>query len=802
MQSGDEHPLLIPVAGLTFGVSIALLLGVTAPWWPLLSLLVLLAITARAGSVWLFRLVLASFFVCWGLASMAPLINASEHPSPLGMPPLIGNLVVEGVVAQRPVALPQGERFELQVERVITPQGVAPVRGRLLVTVAAGQGDWLTGDLIRIVGSLRQPRRLGLPDEFNYPRYLALQGVDATLWVRNRDQVALLRAADRYPWLRLLDQAALRCNAAIRQAVPDPDAAAVVMALVTGSQAAIPPLLTAAYARAGVSHILSISGFHVAIIAAALTQLLLVVLLRWEWLALRWNLRRGVLLFILPFMALYLLFTGAAPATARSVLMLAAVVVAFWAEREGEALDALLLSALLLIVHNPVVLFDLSFQLSFLSLWGIVVLTPLLFVPFEQRLSGWRRNAALFAAASFAAVLATAVPTLLTFHQASLTGILANLVVVPLLGYGATLVGCVAAPLVAAAPPLAHALFVVAGWLARAADAFIIKIAALPVLRSYQVGRFDLLLALALLSIVSFVSSRPWRWRLTGMLALVGLFWHLWPAPGTDGRLRMTFLSVGQGDATLIRFPDRTTMLVDGGGYLRDNGRDFGDRYLVPALHALQVERIDYLVLTHPHPDHLGGLPAVAEQFPVGAFWHGPWQGELWGEYRRLRSALQQHQVPVRQFQGGMQLLAVGNSRVTVFSPSSGRGQGVPTEAGNEASLVLRLDFGRFSALLMGDAGLQREEQLQQQGVAPVTVLKVGHHGSRGATGAPFLRQITPRLAVISVGADNRFGLPASATLQRLRECGTQICRTDRDGTIQVESDGVGYWPTTGLADR
>lgn len=800
VQLFEEHPLLILVSGLIVGCLMAFYWQIQVSWWSLPGLLLVVILAAGTRSKALFLFALWLFCTVWAVLSLHSTNTCRVAESLGGMSSREDMLVVEGSVVCRPVALPQGQRFEVQLKRIIRSHSEQAIDGRLLVTVAKGEGAWVRGDQIRLRGSLRMPRRLGLPGEFDYPRYLALRHIDATFWVADAGQVVLMRRAAGPSWQRLLDRAAQRCDLLIRQAVPDPAAAAVVMALVTGSQAAITPKLKAAYARAGASHILSISGFHVAVIATTVSQLLLWLMLQWQWLALRINVRRATLLATLPAMAAYLLFTGAAPATARSVIMLAAVALALWAERESDVLDALLLAALLLLIHDPAVLFDISFQLSFLSLWGIVVLTPLLLYPFKKYLDGWKQKFALMLAVSLAAVLATAVPSLMTFHQASFTGLLSNLVVVPLLGYGAVVIGAGAALTAAVMPSLASLLFGVAGWLVALSNRFVLWIADVPLVQSYEVGWPDLLAVLFVLSVLSFVSSARWRGMLLGSSCVVVIALHAWPDRLPTGEVRLTFLSVGQAEATLVQFPDHSTMLIDGGGYLRETGLDFGQRYLVPALHALGVKRIDRLVLTHPHPDHLGGLPAVAERFQIGEFWQGDWNVEPGGDADRLQAVLMQRGVPIRTFRPGVWHLLFGGCQLTVMAPS------VPDAAsdqenydGNEASLVVRVSYDQFSALFMADAGLETEQRLLAQDLQPVSLLKVGHHGSRSATGEAFIRVLRPRLALISVGAGNRFGLPAPKTLARLGRSGVQVYRTDQDGTVQVASDGKDYRVTTGL---
>lgn len=792
-----RHPLALPLLGLGSGSAFAGAVHPGVPLWAPLAFACVLALSAWAGRRPLY---LVSLFLFWGLWGVAAV---DQRLDSVGRADLVnfcdkGVVTVEGVVAGRPETLPEGERLELKASAVIGEAGRIETRGKLLLTVSSGRTTLNRGDLIRFKAPLRIPHKLGLPGEFNYPRYLALKGVSATAWVKEADQIVLMRPAQAFSPRRWIDAQARRCREVVRTILPDPAIGPVMAALIAGGQQEIPATLTTAYSRAGVSHILSISGFHLGVISYLLVQAFSWLLLRSQWLSLRLIPRRAALFASLPVMVCYLFFTGAAPATVRSAVMLGAVALALWAEREDDLLNALLTAAFLLLLIDPAVLFDVSFQFSFLALWGIIVLVPLFMAPFEQRLSGLSRSVAQLLAASTAASLATAVPALITFHQASFTGILANLVIVPLLGYGATVLGALAIPFLLWLPMLAEPLVRAGGLLVRCANVIVLFVAELPVARSFSAGAFDLAAVIAVLALLSLVASR--RARVAGTLGVtaVALLVHLWPVPDTAGRIRLTFLSVGQAESTLIRFPDNRTMLIDGGGYLHDRGRDFGERYLVPALHALQVRRIDYLVLTHPHPDHMGGLPAVAEQFAVGEFWQGPWAG-TGQDYQRLRKALQQRNVPVRTVMAGVRPLVTDNLEVAVLWPA---GRGLPLDdddGGNEDSLVLRIAYGGFSALFTGDAGLPVEELLLKQGVEKTTLLKVGHHGSRSATGEQWLKMTRPELAVVSAGTGNRFGLPAPDVVRRLQKNGARIVRTDQDGTIQVESDGMGYTVRTGI---
>lgn len=785
----SERPLILPLATLSAGCLLEYLLAVPVSiLLPIVAALVLVAAFPCRNRA-LFCCLLALFWSSWGMAALSDRLDGKQVKA--GIAAFDGQQVfVEGLLVRRPEMLPDGQRFELRAEQVIRADTTQTASGTLLVTVARGQGDWLTGDRIRFPARIRVPRRLGLPGEFDYPRYLALRGIVATAWVKHADSVVLMRRTAGPSVTRWIDLAAVKSQRFIRQIVTDPDRHGVVLALATGNQKEIPEELRTAYNRAGVSHILSVSGFHVGVVTFVWVCLVRWLLLRWEWLALRVEPRRVALLTSLPLMLFYLVFTGSAPATARSVLMLSALVIALWSERDVAILDVLLSAAFALLVYDPGLLFDLSFQLSFLALWGLVVLTPLLMAPWKPYLKqGWQYTLVQFCAASCGAVLATLLPVLVYFHQASFTGIVSNLLIVPLLGYGATVLATAAIPLLWVLPEASAFLLKLSGWLVQISNQFVVWIAGFPVLQSFSVDPAALVAMITLLVLLGIIKSVRGRVATGFVICSTLVVLHGGADVTQDGKLRLRFLSVGQGDALLISLPDSRTMLVDGGGYLWENGRDFGERYLVPALHSLKVRQVDIMVLTHPHPDHLGGLPAVAEQFRVKEFWQSPEQG-TGADYQRLVRALQQQGTLLRTVKQGDRPLVTAAVEVTVVAPME---KNLSGRQHNDDSLVLRLQQGAFSALLMGDAGFEVEEQLIRQGVGVTTLLKAGHHGSKTAGSERFLKHTQPQLVVISAGFGNSFGLPADETVERIIRSGAQLCRTDLQGTLEVSSDGISF---------
>lgn len=789
-----ERPLLVPFWAMACGLTFSYLSGATIPLHAVAAALVCLLLSLFVRTSFVFAACLALFFFLWGVHALEPWLAADSTPGAVQLKAARDPILLEGVVESRPVNSAAGASLILRCDRLLHADGGSEMlHGRVLLTVAAGEVTVSRGDRIRCLARIVVPRLLGLPGEFDYRRFLAMQGVSAAARVASADWIVLVRGAEEESFLRTMDRVALRLAAAVRSAVPDEGVSSVLTALVLGDQKRIPADLADAYTRAGVNHILSISGFHIGIIAVFITLALFTLLSRFERIALYLNLRRTVLLAALPAMLVYLLLTGAAPATTRSVIMLAAFVLALYVERESDPVNTLLVAASVLLVLNPPTLFDISFQLSFVALWGIIISAP-----FAQRLlpqceRKWQRQLISFFSVSLAASLVTALPVLYVFKQASLNGVVTNVLIVPLLGYGAVLAGFCSMPLLLIAPGWAPWLLWPAAQLVRISNSLVMSFAQLPQIRFNGISSVDMLLFIIFLCCLTFLRRRSLRIVCAAALPAVAVGGHLLLAPAPDGRLHISMLSVGQAESLLLRFPSGAIMLVDGGGYLHDTGRDFGRQVLVPSLAAHGVDRIDYLVATHGHPDHAGGLPYLLAALPTGELWEAG--GNMAG-LEQVRAVAAARMIPGRRLVAGDRLTLLDSVSIEVVSPAAdalqpGAGD---EEDQNERSLVFRLTYGRFSMLFTADAGFAAEQRMLSSG-APLAaaVLKIGHHGSRYSTSDEFLERVRPQVALISAGADNRFGLPAGDTLQQLARHHIAVYRTDRDGTIELVTNGIDW---------
>jgi competence protein ComEC len=325
---------------------------------------------------------------------------------------------------------------------------------------------------------------------------------------------------------------------------------------------------------------------------------------------------------------------------------------------------------------------------------------------------------------------------------------------------------------------------------------------------SYRIpGPSHLVLSIfALLTIILSAVSRTRRRRRWQIAVLVPLLATaaivaIYPFPPDlpAQKLELTVLDVGQGDSLFVSFPDGRTMLVDGGGELGSfhaggmrSGPDLGEDVVSPYLWSRGLKRIDVIALTHAHEDHLGGLPAVLENFQVRELWLGR-DIEI-AAYRNLLDVARRRGTHVRHMKQGDSFNRA-NVAGTVLWPDDARES---RSAKNDDSLVMRLTDGSQSMLLAGDIERPAERKiLAEDQPVRVNFLKIAHHGSKTSTSDAFLEAVHPVFAAISVGRDNSFGHPSPETIERLEAAGVQVYRTDRDGAITASTDGTSLTVST-----
>jgi competence protein ComEC len=792
--------MLLPlwVAGLALGDAAGIELGRPGFWLSLAA-----AILASAGS---FR-------------GHRPVLGGAATAFALGL--CLGHAAAREVVLDAPLARAVAAAAPVMVEAVwvrpLVDRGGGDLPGHALLDIVSvdersaharlslgglrpGGPEPLPGDRVRFRVQLGEPLGLANPELPDARLQARAQGIDLVASLARAEPLVIVVRAGWYLPRRWAARLHAVLAAAIDERLP-PLRAAFVRSLVLGERGAVSDEVEAGFRAAGATHVLSVSGLHLTAIAGLVFLLVRRAVLRFPALALRCPadaLAAGV---ALPAVLLYALLTGEAVATARAAIMGGAGFAAVFARRPASAASAIAFAALLIIVQSPLLVLDVSFQLSFSSVAALALAGRRA----KERaalagklLRAWRW--VVGALATTAAASGVTMP-LVAHHFGELgpAAPLGNLLLVPLAELGVVPLGLLGAALGTVHPWLGALPLAVAGWLTAVvlwlAEGFrrFAPTFGVPSPSPLETG------ALMVGAFCAVVSLRgPRLRRLAGAAALLAVlsFGGRQAARRLSRDLRITFLDVGQGDAALIEGPGGFTALIDGGGNV-DGTFDPGERVIVPLLRRRGIGRLDLVALSHPHPDHMNGLFRVLETVDVGALWTSGDRGDN-PAYDRL--------------------LALARTRaVALPRPAAWAGQGLVIQAHgpwlddriaappglsvNDASLVLRVGYAGRWLLFDGDLEEQGEAELvagtRLGRTIASDVLKVPHHGSRTSSTAELLGAVNPSLAVISLGRRNRFGFPRPEVLRRYRDRGIEVRRTDVDGAVTVVIDPSGRLSTT-----
>jgi competence protein ComEC len=694
---------------------------------------------------------------------------------------------LHGVVAGEPGHTGWGISFDLDTERAETRREPLAVSGKVRVYAPTTMGaDVEYGRRVAVEGRVTLPDGAANPGEIPPAQFLRRDGIVAVVSARGI-RVEPGRGGNPLTTLALRARHAMERGIAATLSAGE---AGLLRGLLFSDTSALPAGARDDFARSGTVHVLSTSGIHIALLAG---------LIGFFWRTERPSARKRRAALLLCALLFFALMTGLRPAVLRAVLMTGLVLAAPLFDREADVWSALALAALVLVAASPGNLLDPGFQLSFAAALALALWFDGRPRPSGRRIGAWVRASV---ETSVVASLATAPLAVQYFGVGSLAGPVTNLVVVPAVGPAMAL-GMLqgaawpwAAPVARAAAFLNHGIL--GGMLGFTHWVGGMRWSAVEMAPFPPVA---LLVFYAVFAAVLWrrlrtpLVSPPRRWPLLAPVAAgvvpMLLVWRAWgPLPP----LRVTFLDVGQGDSALIQTPNGRNILVDAGGRYEDGTAapsDIGERVVAPALRRAGVRRLDVVVLTHPHEDHAGGLPAVFRALPVG-MWLDSGQAHAAPGYTGALRLARARRIPFHVARAGERVEVEPGVALEILAPSPPPFAGTRDDLNNN-SVVFRLVYGRASFLFCGVAAWEAEERLLRSGVdLRADVLKAGHHGSASSSSADFLAAVRPRLAVISCGRHNRYGHPADATLARLRAAGATVYRTDMDGGITMTTRGDG----------
>jgi len=721
-------------------------------------------------------------------------ITINSDPSRLDYYNDSGKLELQGIITENPDKRDRTSLILLEASGIATSSGWQEVSGNVLLTLPS-YPEYSYGDQIRISGYLKTPENF---DGFDYKSYLENQQIYSVMVY---PETTLLSEDNGNPVMTAIFSFRQSLSESLSRAMPEPEAS-LAKGILLGERSGIPEDIQTEFSISGTTHLLAISGANLSILSGILLA------------ALGWILgKRGYIYIYLTLILIwgYSLLSGFDPPVVRAVIMASIFLSAELLGRQKNAMPALCLAAAVMVAFSPSILWSVSFQLSFMSMLGLILVYPMLKELNIRLLDRLGLAEGIFRATlglvldglavSLAAIAGIWPVLLYYFENISLIGPVATLLAMPampfiiVLSFLTALLGLVFP---------AGAIFM--GYLTWLPCRYMLVVvsmtASVPgvLMSGLRPGAMLMGIYYFLLGILYWLykhmlkmpPSRPntnpastlnLRWLLAG-IAVPVLFFSFNLSPSTDQKLHVYFLNVGQGDAILIQYQNQD-ILIDGGPSPQtlcselDKHLPFFDR------------SIEMVILTHPDSDHLNGLLEVLERYRVKEVIlpQTRSQDSLYQSYQNL---IAEKAIPARIAETGMQITMANGAVLEVISPFGGLSSKA-ADTDNNHSTVLNLSCGQINYLFCADIETTVEYQLiTQRLLADTTVLKVSHHGSKYSSSAWFLDVTSPEFGLISVGADNRYGHPHPETLSRLISVMAENCiyRTDIWGSLDFATDG------------
>ena len=689
-------------------------------------------------------------------------------------------LEIEGRLLSDAVVQDGRARLRIEVERVWVDSCPEPSAGGVSIGVGGVLApdraiEWRAGRRVRLPAALRRPARYlndGVPDQ---ELLLARRGIALVGAVKS---AALVQVTDRGPWY---DEWAAAIRAAVRSAmtrhvaVHDAQSAAVAVAILIGDRGSLDADVERRLQEAGTYHVIAISGGNIAILAGLILGVLWMAGVRGGWAAAA----------AVASLAAYAHVAGGGASVMRATVMAAIYLSLRIIDQRTAPRHAMALTLVAVLAVTPLAIADVGLWLTFGATTAIVAGAVRVTLPRSR----WLRAPAALLLASICAELVLMPIGAYVFQRVTLAGAAVNLAAVPSMAV---------VQMAAMATAVADAMGMtagasMAGWVTHAGVGVLIDSAVLVDAAPWLTWRVP---SPHLVAIAGYYALLIGWWfvpRPIVALSTAALFLWIAGAPALharhsgDGRLHVTMLDVGQGDAMLVTFPNARTLLVDTGGVSLTGDFDIGDRVIGPALRARGLGRLDYLAITHGDPDHIGGAASLVRDFSPGEIWYGTYVNNH-ASSMQLQSLAMRQRTAWRWLQAGDRL-DIGGVELRLHHP--GPADWERQRVRNDDSLVIEIRFGAVSILLTGDIGREVERALMPTlDLLPTVVLKSPHHGSGTSSSDEFIAALRPRFVLISCGRANPYGHPVPHVLGRYRSVGAAVYRTDRDGQIDLTTDG------------
>ncbi len=637
------------------------------------------------------------------------------------------------------------------------------------------------GNGISITGTYRKGREERNPGEFDYNKYLHSQDISGIIYVYEKNNISVI-SREAYSFTRMLFSARKLIDEIITS-LHTPETTALLKGLILADRSDINFETRSQFVNSGVAHILAVSGLHAGFIALIFFALMG-----------RLNLYMRSILTITG-LVLFMFLTGTPASVFRAVVMAIVLITAFLLNRSTNIYNSLAIAALILLAIAPSEIFNPGFQLSFTAVLSIAYFYP----RFEQLVDSagikYRplKSILLFASLSLSAQVGTFSITIVYFEKFSLIALIVNLVVIPLSGIiiGTAITTLIIFPFsVWAASVYAAANNMFSGLLltlVKWAGSF--KYSSLDVV---NYSRTDAVIFYIFIFAGIFLARylKSYRAVLIFMI-LIAANIYTYSSSGensTTGRnkLNIFMLDVGQGDSFILKFPDGEAALVDAGN--ASQYFDNGERIIMPAMRKLGIKKFKYAFISHIDIDHYGGIISLIENKKIEKVFK-PFPDTASVKDRRFEKYLRNKKIPSDYY--SRRKIRIGDAEVFILNNNTHFTTG--GNALNNSSGIIKVEFGRTSFLFAGDIDKKGESYYSKKysNFLDADVLKVSHHGSRTGSSYEFIKSVSPEISLISCGIKNMFGHPSQEVIDRLQESGSLICRTDLEGCVLLQSDGM-----------
>lgn len=695
---------------------------------------------------------------------------------------------ITGTVISSPRRETDRDVLDIKIDSLSAQRQSLAIHGRLRLNVpVSNEPPWrlqlFAGDRIQAAVKLSPGFAFRNFNTFSYELYLEARQIHRRAYTKSSRLLEKIQTGKSFNLKAFFSRWRVSMQDEIVRHFPSSDRpaepsaiGAVIEALLLGADGRLAPQTADSLQKSGLYHLLAISGGHIAVVMFILYLILRLCAL---------NQRKSM--FILAVVLIfYAMIIEASPTIMRSILMAETAIIGKLIWKDVQLLNFISLSALVLLLINPYSIHDVGFQLTYAATLCIIVFAPGL----ERPLRWLPRGLAGLATMSLAATAGvlpiiarsfnrvTFASFFLNFGAVPLTGVIMTagyifLIISPFWADGATFLAMIITPLTSFWLKMADSLNFLSFLSYR-----------LPTPKPWTIAGYYLTLSL----FVIFYKHKVKRTVLMIFFIVFFLLIILAPFRPAVRNLTLTMIDVGQGEAILVEFPGHKKMLVDCGGG-GGSSFDIGEKIVSPFLWGKGMRRLDYVVISHLHPDHSGGLKALAKNFQINEIWatQSTIQG-LAGEEFIRNSRLMNRLKTV----GASDKFYFGQVEIEVLSPERAQGDfSAAFSSVNENSLVLKIACREKSFLLTGDIGPETESRLlENRQSLQSSVLKVAHHGAFSKVSAEFIAAVKPEMALISVGSGNPYGFPAEKLMNIFKERGLPVFRTDLDGAIEMTTDG------------